>query len=404
MHLGDGSFYVLGFSFVSVQTIFPIFIKELGGNSIAIGSVQILWLLGMNIPAALVAQHLHRRTLFKSEMVKWGFVHRFMLFVSGVLAFVVIGRVSSDISVILFLLLLLLMAVFGSTAGLPWFQVFTKTVPITLRGRLLGIRQLLGSGAGAVGGIMVAIILGTVTFPLNFAILFFAAFFFMMISLKYLSKVNERPSEIKETEQYHRSIIAKAKNIIRTDKNFRLFLWVDAFAIMSISASSFYSVYAIEKFSLPVSFAGTFTAIVMVTNVVANIAFGIIGDSYGHRVNLLALAFASAMASLFAIVSPNIFMYGFVFFFLACLTQIQSISRLSFIAEMCEENDRPAYIGIINTITAPTVCAGLLFGWLVPKIGYISIFSITALLAMCSFVILMKFVAEPRNKVTVRRA
>ncbi len=397
MHLLDGSIYVLGMSLVSVQTILPIFIKELGGSPMSIGSVQVMWTIGQNIPSVFVAHLLQRRILFKPPMVFWGLAHRIMLLVCGLAAFLLIGKISSDTAVPLFLFLIFLIPAVGGFSGLPWFQVFTKTVPVKIRGRLMGIRQLLGSAAGAIGGSLISLILYAVVFPTNYALLFFGAFFFTMISFNFLVRVVEQPSVVEGKEGIQLNIFSEAKRIIRTNKNFRNFLFADAFTLMSLAASSFYAVYAVEKFSLPPSYAGTFTAIVMITNMAANILFGIVADTYGHKVNLLVFALCSACAGLFAILSTNILMYGFVFFFLACATQIQAISRLPFVAEMCRENERPVYIGIVNTITAPTVFIGLVFGWFVPRIGYASIFIITSLLAVNSFLILYRFVAEPRK-------
>lgn len=261
----------------------------------------------------------------------------------------------------------------------------------------MGIRQLLGSAAGAVGGTIVSFILYAVAYPSNFALLFILAFFITMISFNFLVRVKESPSIRDEQDERKKNIIAEAKKIITSNKNFRNFLIADAFALMSIAASSFYSVYAVEKFDLPASYAGTFTAIVMVTNIAANIIFGIIADTYGHRTNILMMTVSSACAALLAVISTNILMYGFVFFFLACAVQIQAISRQPIIAEMCRENERPMYVGIMNTVTAPTVFIGILFGLLVPSIGYPAIFVITSLLAVNSFMILYKFVAEPRK-------
>ncbi len=381
-----------------MQTILPVFIKELGGSPLAISSVQILWTLGANIPSVFVAFYLQRQLLFKPATVAWGFVHRAMLFVCGVAVFFIVGKVSPAIAVPFFLLLIFLVAVFGGLSGLPWFQVYTKTVPIKLRGRLMGIRQLIGSAAGIIGGSIVSVILASLYFPLNFSLLFIAAFFVTMISFYFLLRISEQPSvNIREHEK-SASIISEAKRIIRSNSNFRYFLLADAFAVMSIAVASFYSVYAIEKFNLPASYAGTFTAIVMTTNVIANIVLGIIADTYGHKVNLLILAFCSGAAALLAVLSTNILMYGFVFFFLACSLQVQVISRLSFIAELCKENERPLYVGITNTLTAPTMLIGLLFGWFVPTIGYNSVFGMTTIIAVSAFFILYKFVEEPRHK------
>jgi MFS family permease len=218
-----------------------------------------------------------------------------------------------------------------------------------------------------------------------------------MVSFYYLTRITELPSPADGKNLLNTKLLSEAYRILRTDRNFRYFLFSDVFILMSLAVSSFYSVYAIEKFSLPASYAGTFTAIVMISNIAANILFGIIADTYGHRKNLLAFAVCSAAAALFAVGSSNILMYGLVFVFLACATQIQAISRLSFIAEMCREQERPVYVGIVNTVTAPTIVIGVLFGWLVPMTGYAAIFVTAALLAVNSFLILYNVVNEPRT-------
>jgi MFS family permease len=397
-HIWDGSLYVFGMSFFAYQTIYPIFFKELGANSIVIGAIPVLWVIGANVPMAFIVHFSKQRKSFRSPMVFYGFFHRFLLFVSGLTAFFLIGKLGRAIEIPVFLFLMLLTAVVGSMSGLPWFQVYTKTVPVKLRGRLMGIRQLIGALLGVVGGYFVSQILASVLFPYNFATLFFLACFFTMISFVFLSKVHEPISkEIIEKEFRKIHIVHEAKNILTKNKNFRNYLVVDALLLMSLTATAFFAVHAVEKFQLPLSYAGTFTAIVMIGNIFGNIVFGIIADLYGHRVNLIALALSSLLASLFAAFSSNILVYGFVFFFLAFTITIQGISRLPFVAELCSESERPTYVGIINTITAPTVFVGILFGALVPSLGYERIFFIALMLALSAFIVLFKFVKDPRT-------
>lgn len=398
LHLWDGSLYVFGMGLVSVQTILPVFIKELGGTPIAVGSVQVLWIIGQNIPSIFVAHLLRRRVLFKPPMVLWGLAHRLMLLVCAIATVMLVGTIPADITVPLFLLLIFLIPAIGSLSGLPWFQVFTKTVPVNLRGRLMGLRQLIGSAGGIISGSIISIILFAVTFPNNFALLFFFAFVSTMISFYFLTGLSERPSVLDAIGGNQPSVLSDARRILTTNANFRNFLIADIFLMMSLAASSFYPVYALEKFSLTPSYAGTFTAIFMVTNIAANIAFGFIGDTYGHKVNLLFIGLSSGAAALTAVLSTNILMYGLVFVFLSCATQIQVISRLTFIAELCRENERPVYVGIVNTISAPTVFIGIVFGWLIPQTGYAAIFLITSLLAAISFMILRRLVIDPRMK------
>ena len=90
-------------------------------------------------------------------------------------------------------------------------------------------------------------------------------------------------------------------------------------------------------------------------------------------------------------------MYGFVFFFLACAIQTQVISRMPFVAELCTEHERPLYVGITNTLTAPSLLLGIIFGWSIQYIGYIAVFIAATLLAGSAFFVLFKKVVEPRK-------
>lgn len=397
MHLFDGSFYVLGMSFVAIPTVYPIFIKELGGSPLAVGSVYVLWTLGANIYAAFIAQRLRRTSLFKPQMVAWGFVHRLMLFVAGIIAALFIERASPSVSVPLFLLLLFFTALFGNMSGLPWFLVYTKTVPVKLRGRLMGIRQLIGSGTAAASGYLVALIINAFAFPINFAMLFGLGFLFTMVSFYFLTRIEEPPTvHIESNVHFTSNIIAEARRLLQTNRNYRNYLVADALILMSMSSVSLYSIFALEKFSLPPSSAGTFSVIVMATNMVSNIAFGIIADYYGHKVNVLSAAVCFGLAALCAILSTNVFMYAFVFVFIAIAIQVHVISRMPFVAELSTEQERPLYAGMTNTLTAPAMLVGILFGFLVPYVGYEIIFLTTALLAAGATYVLVFNVIEPR--------
>lgn len=398
MHLSDGSFYVLGMSFMAVPTVFPIFIRELGGDALAIGSVHVLWTIGANIPAAFVAQRLKRKSLFKPQMVSWGLIHRMMLLVSSVTVLLAVGVLSSAMTVPLFLALLFLTALFGSMSGLPWFQVYTKTVPVKLRGRLMGLRQLIGSTAGAAGGYLVGLVIQVLPFPYNFSLLFLFGFTFTMISFFFLTKIEERPTIHPEYGSLPSiNLAAEMKRILRSNQSYRYYLISDALILMSMSSASFYSIFAIEKFQLPPSSAGTFSAIVMISNMIANVAFGLLADHFGHKINVITVALCSALAAAVAVFAPNMFVYGFVFLFLAAAIQIHVISRMPFIAEMTGERERPLYVGITNTVTAPALLIGLVFGAVVTTIGYETIFLISMLLALTAAFLLRFHVLEPRN-------
>jgi hypothetical protein len=398
VHIGDGSIYAFAISLIAVTTIIPVLLLQLGASAWAIGAVPVLWTLGMNMPQAIYMHISRPKTSVKYRMILYGAVHRFFLFVIGVVTFFLGAGPYKEYAVPVVLVCLMLSSVTGSLGGLHWFHLYAATTPISLRGRLTALRQLLGSFMGVVGGSVVAVILGAVYFPLNFALLFFTASLLMMVSVTILSRLIVPASALQQTNQgVKRNIIADGKRILSADKNFKSYLVADALMLMSMTGSAFYAVHALEKFSLSTAYAGSFTVIVMVSTVIGNIFFGILADHLGNKVNLLALAATSALASFCAMGAGNVLAYGLVFVFMASSIALQGISRLSFIAELCSDAERPVYIALANTLTAPTVFIGIIFGGLVPALGYNAIFFLAGMLGIAAFAVLWYRVVDPRR-------
>ena len=289
------------------------------------------------------------------------------------------------------LLLIFITTIAGSTTGPPWFHFFSKTTPVKLRGRLLALRWILGSALGLMAGYLISVILSSVSYPDNFALLFLLCFVFTMVSFYFLNCVEESSETLADSKQVSfKEILYKSKEILRKNRDFKNYLFADALILMSLTASSFYAVFAVTKFNLPTSYAGTFTIILMAGQLLGNFAFGYLGDYYGHKVNIL-------IASLSAVLANNILVFGTVFFFTGCTLALQGVSRLPLVVEMCNESERPIYIGLLNTITAPTILFGIIGGFLITIIGYVPVFLIYTLISLTAVYWLHKKVNEPRR-------
>lgn len=412
IHIYEGSIFIFGMSFITISTIFPVFIQRIGGNAIAVGSVTVLWTLGLNLPQLLFIRYFSHKGKLKPNVLKYGLLFRLNLIIISLVISVFIAKLSSAVAVPLMLFLLFIAAVAGSSSGLFWYDFFSETTPVKLRGRLLSIRLLIGSAMGMLGGSAVALILASVAFPHNWAALFLIAFLLTMVSFYFLNKLKEREQTVPLTLSTEtpvektkavsiKEIISRSKIILNENRDFKNFMIADALILMSLTASAFYAVYAIQKFNLPTAYAGTFTIILMASQVFGNFIFGYIADFFGHKINILILAASSAAASLTAAFANNVLFYGVVFFFVGCAVTLQGISRLAIVVEMCNESERPIYIGLLNSVTSPTVLFGLIGGSLITVIGFFPVFIIYALISLTAVFWLYKRVNEPRKLKTV---
>src|SRR5690606_31546746 len=180
--------------------------------------------------------------------------------------------------------------------------------------------------------------------------------------------------------------------ILKKEKNYRNFLIADALLVSALMADSFYAVNAIQKFSLPESYAGIFTVVVMSSMIGGTIIFGFLADRYGHKLNLLIASSATAASSAIALISPSIEIYYVVFIGSASTATLINMSRLAIVAELCSEEDRPTYISLTNVITAPFILSAIAGGWFANQFGYNIIFIAASLLALTSVFLYMTIV------------
>jgi len=65
-----------------------------------------------------------------------------------------------------------------------------------------------------------------------------------------------------------------------------------------------------------------------------------------------------------------------------------------------EEEDRPAYVGLSNTMIAPaTILAPIVGGWLADFGGYQLTFLVSAILSLATAGIILAFVRDPHARV-----
>ncbi len=384
-------------SFVSLQTVLPVFVKKLSGSDIAVGMIQVIWLVGFNFPQIFVSNHVRKLGYKKPWMLKTALIQRIPWLILGLLTYFFIERVGTN-AALLIILFGLTLAAFGGSINLPgWFDLVSKITPVQLRGRLFAYRTVVGAALGIAGGWIVSVILDEIKYPENFSLLFLIAFIVMMISYTFLTFLKEEQPNLPLKTFTYKEFVKKLGVIIRNEKNFRNFIVSDSLLMLAYMSNAFLAVNAIEKFNLSDAYAGYFTVVMMISTVIGSLYFGYLADKKGHKLNLIWTSIFTFIACLAAMMSPVVELYLICFAASALTISLSQVSRLTIIAEICKEDDRPIYISLTNMITAPFVLSGLFGGWLASSFGYDSVFIVSALFAAAAFVWLNLKVTEPRE-------
>ena len=400
----DGSLFAFGMSFVSLQTILPIFVQNMGGSNISVGLIPVVWTFGFNFPQIFIVKHAQRLKRKKSLFMKTSLIQRIPWLLLALLSFFVLEHVGTDVALLLFFSTFALTAVGGSINLPVWFDLIAKLTPMKIRGRLFAVRSILGAVFGIVGGACVTLVLSIASYPKSYGILFLLAFVMMMISYWFLGTLKETKASIVSENPMAQKSLEKIKEIIRTNFNYRNFLIADALVISSSMANAFFTVNAFKRFSLTDAYAGAFTIAIMISMIFGSVVFGFIGDHYGHKLNLLISSISTFVASMAALLAPSIELYMIVFICSAFTVAINGISRLPIVAELCTEVERPTYIALTNLITSPFVLFGVGGGWMANYVGYDAVFIVSTVFSLGAVYWLSTMVKEPRKEQTIALA
>jgi MFS family permease len=389
--------YAFGISFVAIQTVIPVMVKHISGSDFAVGLVPVLWTAGFNFPQIFIANHAQRFPYKMQLFLRTAFLQRVPWLLLALLSFFMLGRLSPTAGTLSFFFLFTLAAVTGSLCFPIWFDLIAKLTPVDLRGRLFAVRNLLGGILGVFAGVVVGWVLVGIAYPLSYGVLFALAVLFTSLSYWSLTRLSEEVASPVAGEVHNLEYYRNLPRILKGQKNFRNFLISDALLLAATMASAFYAVHAIQKFALSDSSAGLFTVMIMCSTIVGNMFFGYIADRYGHKVNLVLAGASTAVSCFAALLAPDQGLYLIVFVGLAFQIGLSGISRLSIVAELCSEEERPTYVALTNLVTSPFILFGLVAAGIAGQFGYDAVFFTAGLLAVASALWMAFKVEEPRK-------
>jgi MFS family permease len=163
-------------------------------------------------------------------------------------------------------------------------------------------------------------------------------------------------------------------------------------------ATGFFIVYGKEQLQIDGVTVGWLTAVLVTSQAVMNLLWGMIGDRRGYKIVLVGAALCMALAALNAWGAASVPGLAVTFVLLGAAQAGDVVSSLNIILEFCAPADRPTYIGLTNTLLAPVLTlAPILGGWLAGVLGFTPLFLIAATVAAVGCLLMATIVREPRR-------
>lgn len=394
----DVGFFQFSMSVVSVNVVLPAFLKTLGASnllfSFLIAGYNICWFLPQLFMSFYV-EGLYRK---KPYVLTLGVFQRIPWLVLGVLTLAMQPGRPEPVIVMFFMLFItaFLAGGFNSTA---WADMIAKAVPQRIRGRFMGIINLVGSGLAVAGGLIVKYVMENDRFPYprNYSILFFICFAISVVSFAAFALNREPLVPLARRETSLGAYFRSLPGILRRDRNFTLFVFSRALGYANVMGVAFYMVYAMKRFGLDDSVSGDFVLASTLATVAASAALGHFADKIGHKANLVVSQFFYMAAAAAAMAAKEAWVMYLVFVFISIGLSAFMISMNNIIFEFAPEGKRPTYLGLSGTISAPFI---LLFSFLGARLAdrsYTSAIGLSIIILAVSTAMLLFFVKEPRK-------
>lgn len=394
-NMGDGTLWLFGFSFLSSATILPVYFVHLSSSTLLLGLIPALLDLGWFLPQLFVAPRVERLERKKPWVLVLGLGERlpFLLLAAGA---VWLAQLPATQAVAFFFALIAIRALASGLVATPWQEMIAKVIPVQWRGRFFGLSHSVGGGLSLLGSAIAALILARYPYPTNFAVSFLVGFLILLVSWASLLFIAE-PAQLPVAPApggYRKRLVA----ILREDHNFRTYLLGRGLGYLGAMSLGFFAVYGVERFNLGDAQAAVFTAIMSAVGMLSNLIWGPLGDRHGHK---LVMEWSTALwagALILALVALSGEIYYGVFALVGAANAGFIVSDLSIAMEFGPEAQRPTYIGLARTLSAPLLFVAPLAGGAVAQVlGYPWMFGLALALTLASLVMLRLRVIEPRR-------
>jgi len=395
VNLLDGGFFWFGASFISATTILPLFVSKLSDNPFWIGLLAVIAQAAWFLPQLFTANWLEKLARQKPVVVNLGlFLER--LPVWGIVASAVVAGRSPALALgILFTSY----AWHGLGAGwvaASWQDLIARIFPLDRRGRFFGTTMFVGNGAAAAGAALSGWLLVAFPFPTNFAYVFGIAATAILLSWFSLALAREPALTPKGPHRSNRQFMVELPDLLRHDHNFRRFLLSRMLMAMGGMGTGFVTVAAVQRWHIPDSTVGLYTAALMVGQMTGNLTFGFLADRKGHKLCMQLGILASLLGFALALAAPVAELYFLVFTLLGIGSAAVMVSGILIVLEFCEPARRPTYIGIANTGVGLVGIVAPLLGAALAEAGYGWLFAASALVLLLAWALMRWWVRDPR--------
>ena len=367
----DFAFFGIGMAFISPGTVIPGFLDALNAPSFIIGLVSTLQSASWLLPQLFAARYLADKPLKKPYILRPAAIGRSLILVLAILIWAT-GARPPWLTIVLVTLVVIGFWSSDGLASVPWFDLLSKSIPPTRRGRLTGVGQVMSGLMGFAAGFLVEWMLSErgPAFPDNYALLHLLGFLMFAGSFLAIAMTVEKPGVSAQRVPSWQEFLPRLWRVLKEDSTYRHYIIARQVYGLGALAMPFYMTFALDRLGLPAQVAGRYTSIGLVGSILAATLFGWLNERYGSKLVIAIGVVVSTLAPVSALMTPRLpfepslvaWGYGLVFFLSSAAMSSMMPGWMTYVLEHAPEAERPSYVGLTNTINGINVLLSALGG------------------------------------------
>jgi MFS family permease len=399
VNLLDGGFFGSAIGFASFITVIPLFVNTMTDSAILIGLIPAIHSVGWQLPQLFTANRVARLRRYKPMVLFMSIHERLPFFGLGLVAWF-LPSLGPRIALWLTFGLLIWQGFGGGFTATAWQSMIAKIIPVDRHGTFFGFQSALANLFASGSGILAGLLLERLDLPLNYTLCFVLAGLAMAVSYFFLALTREPLSPEEETAPSTGDFYRNLLTILKRDSRFRWFLVVRGLSQFSVVAFSFYTVYAVRYLGMNEATAGLMMGVYTFGQIAANPIMGWVGDRWNHPVVMTVGALAAFLSATVALSAPQLNWF-YLAFILAGVANVSIWTiGIAMTLQFGTLTERPAYIGLANTLIAPvTILAPLLGGWVADYAGFEYTFILSAICGLITALVLSLTLRSPRKTI-----
>lgn len=407
VNMVDGAFFGFAMGFASFSTIIPLFVSTMTNSALLIGLIPSIHNAGWQFPQLFIAGFVSRQPRVKPLVVLLTVMERLPFLGLGLIASAT-HRLGVPLALTLTYLLLIVQGLGAGLTANPWTTMIGKIIPAERRTTFFGAQAAAANLLASLSAFFAGVILEKLPSPQDFFYCFLLCSASMVISWYFLNRTRETaslsapdlaPGQVSQTETTAPPVpllgVKQYRSILRADRNFRWYLVGRMLSQLGIMGFAFYTVYAVRQHGASELVVGGMTSVMLATQIAANALMGWIADRWSRKALLEIGLAAGVLSSMLAVLAPSASWFYLVFALAAVANVGTWTIAIAMNLEFGSEAERPAYVGLANTLIAPAnILAPFLGGWLADLAGYPAAFITTAVGGLAAMAIFHWLVAE----------